>query len=129
MRNLEKVFGKDVRVCDRTALILDIFNQRAATHEAALQVNISSTSIMILKTINCFCMRIMSMLHFKVALAQMEYQLPRLTRMWSHLERQAGGQVKGMGEKQIEVDKRILRDQVSLILRTASMCILILIIV
>jgi len=49
----------------------------------------------------------------KVALAQMEYQLPRLTRMWSHLERQAGGKVKGMGEKQIEVDKRILRDQVS----------------
>ena len=49
---------------------------------------------------------------FKVALAQMEYQLPRLTRMWSHLERQAGGRVKGMGEKQIEVDKRILRTQV-----------------
>lgn len=84
LRNLEKVFGGDVRVCDRTALILDIFNQRAATHEASLQV----------------------------ALAQMEYQLPRLTRMWSHLERQAGGRVKGMGEKQIEVDKRILRDQI-----------------
>ncbi|KAH9758836.1 Hflx-type G domain-containing protein [Citrus sinensis] len=83
LRNLEKAFGGDVRVCDRTALILDIFNQRAATHEAALQV----------------------------ALAQMEYQLPRLTKMWSHLERQAGGQVKGMGEKQIEVDKRILRTQ------------------
>ncbi|XP_021759912.1 uncharacterized protein LOC110724763 [Chenopodium quinoa] len=87
LRNLEKVFGKDVRVCDRTALILDIFNQRAATHEAALQV----------------------------ALAQMEYQLPRLTRMWSHLERQAGGRVKGMGEKQIEVDKRILRDQIGVL--------------
>ena len=42
----------------------------------------------------------------------MEYQLPRLTRMWTHLERQAGGMVKGMGEKQIEVDKRILRDRV-----------------
>ncbi|KAH0896464.1 hypothetical protein HID58_046032 [Brassica napus] len=84
LRNLEKAFGGDVRVCDRTALILDIFNQRAATHEAALQV----------------------------ALAQMEYQLPRLTRMWTHLERQSGGQVKGMGEKQIEVDKRILRTQV-----------------
>lgn len=38
LRNLEKAFGGDVRVCDRTALILDIFNQRAATHEAALQV-------------------------------------------------------------------------------------------
>ncbi|KAF7848760.1 hypothetical protein BT93_L1584 [Corymbia citriodora subsp. variegata] len=87
LRNLEKAFGGDVRVCDRTALILDIFNQRAATHEAALQV----------------------------ALAQMEYQLPRLTRMWTHLERQAGGQVKGMGEKQIEVDKRILRTQIGIL--------------
>ncbi|KAL5557969.1 hypothetical protein UlMin_034180 [Ulmus minor] len=87
LRNLEKVFGKDIRVCDRTALILDIFNQRAATHEAALQV----------------------------ALAQMEYQLPRLTKMWTHLERQAGGQVKGMGEKQIEVDKRILRTQIGVL--------------
>lgn len=85
LRNLEKIFGGDVRVCDRTALILDIFNQRAATREAFLQVS----------------------------LAQMEYQLPRLTRMWTHLERQAGGQVKGMGEKQIEVDKRILRDQIA----------------
>ncbi|CAM8974770.1 unnamed protein product [Rhodiola kirilowii] len=84
LRNLEKALGGDVRVCDRTALILDIFNQRAATHEAALQV----------------------------ALAQMEYQLPRLTKMWTHLERQSGGQVKGMGEKQIEVDKRILRTQI-----------------
>lgn len=46
-------------------------------------------------------------------MAQMEYQLPRLTKMWTHLERQSGGQVKGMGEKQIEVDKRILRTQVS----------------
>lgn len=87
LRNLEKVFGGDVRVCDRTALILDIFNQRAATHEASLQV----------------------------ALAQMEYQLPRLTKMWTHLERQSGGQVKGMGEKQIEVDKRILRNQIGVL--------------
>ncbi|KAK2452347.1 GTP-binding protein OBGC, chloroplastic [Trifolium repens] len=88
LRNLEKVFGGNVRVCDRTALILDIFNQRAATHEASLQV----------------------------ALAQMEYQLPRLTKMWTHLERQSGGgQVKGMGEKQKEVDKRILRDQISVL--------------
>ncbi|XP_058725335.1 uncharacterized protein LOC131596629 [Vicia villosa] len=87
LRNLEKVFGGDVRVCDRTALILDIFNQRAATHEASLQVS----------------------------LAQMEYQLPRLTKMWTHLERQSGGQVKGMGEKQIEVDKRILRNQIGVL--------------
>ncbi|KAF7048874.1 hypothetical protein CFC21_057533 [Triticum aestivum] len=85
LRNLEKSFGGGVRVCDRTSLILDIFNQRAATHEAALQVT----------------------------LAQMEYQLPRLTKLWTHLERQSGGQVKGMGEKRIEVDKRILRTQVS----------------
>ncbi|TKY57673.1 GTPase HflX [Spatholobus suberectus] len=87
LRNLEKIFGGDVRVCDRTALILDIFNQRAATHEASLQVS----------------------------LAQMEYQLPRLTKMWAHLERQAGGKVKGMGEKQIEVDKRILRNQIGIL--------------
>ncbi|XP_019458772.1 PREDICTED: uncharacterized protein LOC109358784 [Lupinus angustifolius] len=87
LRNLEKVFGGDVRVCDRTALILDIFNQRAATHEASLQVS----------------------------LAQMEYQLPRLTKMWTHLERQSGGKVKGMGEKQIEVDKRILRNQIGVL--------------
>ncbi|CAN1314559.1 GTPase HflX [Linum perenne] len=45
----------------------------------------------------------------------MEYQLPRLTKMWSHLERQAGGKTKGMGEKQIEVDKRILRNQIGVL--------------
>ncbi|CAI7849432.1 unnamed protein product [Closterium sp. NIES-53] len=83
LRNLEKEFGGDVRVCDRTALIIDIFSQRANTKEATLQVQ----------------------------LAQLEYQLPRLTRMWTHLERQAGGMVKGMGEKQIEVDKRIIRER------------------
>uniref|UniRef100_M0ZWL6 GTP-binding protein hflx n=1 Tax=Solanum tuberosum TaxID=4113 RepID=M0ZWL6_SOLTU len=94
LRNLEKAFGGDVRVCDRTALILDIFNQRAATREASLQA---------------------SPLLLSVSLAQMEYQLPRLTRMWTHLERQAGGQVKGMGEKQIEVDKRILRTQIGVL--------------
>ncbi|XP_020574274.1 uncharacterized protein LOC110020492 isoform X2 [Phalaenopsis equestris] len=87
LRNLEKAFGGETRVCDRTSLILDIFSQRAATHEAALQVS----------------------------LAQMEYQLPRLTKMWTHLERQAGGKVKGMGEKQIEVDKRILRTQIGIL--------------
>jgi GTP-binding protein HflX len=85
MRNLERALGKEgVRLCDRTALILDIFSQRARTREGKLQVE----------------------------LAQAEYQLPRLTRMWSHLERQSGGgQVKGMGEKQIEVDRRLLRNQ------------------
>jgi len=85
MRNLERALGKlGVRLCDRTALILDIFSQRARTREGKLQVE----------------------------LAQADYQLPRLTKMWSHLERQGGGgQVKGMGEKQIEVDRRLLRNQ------------------
>ncbi|KAG6493625.1 hypothetical protein ZIOFF_048618 [Zingiber officinale] len=100
LRNLEKALGGDVRVCDRTALILDIFNQRAATHEAALQACTQALTYTYLG-------------YMEVSLAQMEYQLPRLTKMWSHLERQAGGKVKGMGEKQIEVDKRILRTQIS----------------
>ena len=47
-----------------------------------------------------------------MALAQLQYQLPRLTRMWSHLERQAGGRVRGMGEKQLEVDKRLMRTRI-----------------
>lgn len=55
-------------------------------------------------------------------LARVEYQLPRLTRMWNHLERQVGGSgskgaVKGMGEKQIEIDKRLLRKKISSIKR------------
>ncbi|PRW33541.1 GTP-binding hflX isoform A [Chlorella sorokiniana] len=86
LRNLEKALGESVRLCDRTALILDIFSQRAATREGKLQVE----------------------------LAQSEYQLPRLTRMWTHLERQSGsGQVKGMGEKQIEVDRRLLKGRMA----------------
>ena len=48
----------------------------------------------------------------QVALAQLQYQLPRLTRMWSHLERQAGGKSRGMGEKQLEVDKRLMRTRI-----------------
>ena len=86
LRNLERALGGSVRLCDRTALILDLFSQRAATREGQLQVQ----------------------------LAQAEYQLPRLTRMWSHLERQTGGaagRVRGMGEKQIEVDRRLLRSK------------------
>lgn len=85
LRNLERALGgTQRRLCDRTALILDIFSQRAATKEGQLQVE----------------------------LAQAEYQLPRLTRMWTHLERQSGsGRVKGMGEKQIEVDRRLLRSK------------------
>ena len=89
-RNLSRVLDDRVSVCDRTNLILDIFSQRARTAEGQLQVE----------------------------MARLEYQLPRLTRMWTHLERQAGGSggsgaVKGMGEKQIEIDKRLLRDRVA----------------
>lgn len=86
-RELEKEFGEKIRVLDRTALILDIFAQHADTHEGSLQVE----------------------------LAQYEYRLPRLTRAWTHLARQAGGGgkagggsvgLRGPGEKQLEVDRR-----------------------
>jgi len=87
-RNLERKLGAKIRLCDRTALILDIFSQRAQTAEGQLQVE----------------------------MAQLEYEMPRLTKMWSHLERQSGsGAVKGMGEKQIEIDKRLLRERKSLL--------------
>ncbi len=88
-RELELFFGNEVRVLDRTALILDIFAQHAITREGALQVE----------------------------LAQYEYRLPRLTRAWTHLARQAGGGggrsgsvggvgLRGPGETQLEVDRR-----------------------
>jgi len=86
-RELETIFGEDVKVVDRTALILDIFAQHAHTREGKLQVE----------------------------LAQLEYRLPRLTRMWTHLARQAGGRaggatggvgLRGPGETQLEVDRR-----------------------
>lgn len=81
-RTLEKELA--VQVLDRTALILIIFGQRARTREGRLQVE----------------------------LAQVEYDLPRLTRQWGHLSRQRGGtQQRGEGEKQIEVDRRLLRRQ------------------
>jgi len=48
----------------------------------------------------------------QVEYASMEYQLPRLIKMWTHLERQAGGKSRGMGEKQIEVDRRLLRSRI-----------------
>src|SRR5438270_10486344 len=81
-RNLENVL--EVEVLDRTALILIIFGQRAHTKEGRLQVE----------------------------LAQVEYDLPRLARQWSHLSRQKGSvQQRGEGEKQIEVDRRMLRRQ------------------
>jgi GTP-binding protein HflX len=81
-RNLEKAL--EVKIVDRTALILDVFARRAQTHEGRLQVE----------------------------LAQLQYRLPRLTRMWTHLSRQAGGSggggvgVRGPGETQLEVDRR-----------------------
>ena len=87
-RNLEEALGEDVKVLDRTALILDIFARHAHTHEGALQVE----------------------------LAQYEYRLPRLTRQWTHLARQAGGGaarggvagvgLRGPGETQLETDRR-----------------------
>jgi GTP-binding protein HflX len=88
-RELEEIFGDDVRVIDRTALILDIFAQHANTREGTLQVT----------------------------LAQYEYRLPRLTRQWTHLVRQAGGSasarggvgLRGPGETQLETDRREIR--------------------
>src|SRR5947199_7981999 len=81
-RTLERAL--ETQVLDRTALILIIFGQRAHTREGRLQVE----------------------------LAQVEYDLPRLARQWSHLSRQKGSvQQRGEGEKQIEVDRRLLRRQ------------------
>ena len=83
-RNLEKI--TEVKVIDRSALILDIFAGRARSREAKTQVE----------------------------LAQLEYRLPRLTRQWSHLERQAGGiGTRGVGETQLEIDRRIVRNRIS----------------
>lgn len=81
-RNIEREF-KDVKIIDRSALILDIFTMHAKTREAKTQVQ----------------------------LAEAEYHLPRLTRQWTHLERQAGGigMRGGPGETQIEIDRRLLR--------------------
>jgi len=95
-RDLEEEFGNSIRVIDRTTLILDIFGQHAQTREGKLQVE----------------------------LAQYEYLLPRLTKAWSHLARQAGGGggrtgnsggvgLRGPGETQLEVDKRRIRTKIS----------------
>jgi GTP-binding protein HflX len=94
-RELEKRFGENIKVLDRSALILDIFAQHARTHEGALQVE----------------------------LAQYEYRLPRLTRQWTHLARQAGSSgarggtggvgLRGPGETQLEVDRREIRSIIS----------------
>ena len=86
LRNIEKVV--ECKVLDRTNLILDIFAQRAQTSYARTQVE----------------------------LAQCQYLLPRLTRMWTHLERQKGGiGLRGPGETEIETDRRIIRDKISLL--------------
>lgn len=85
-RNVEQVL--ECKVLDRTRLILDIFAKRAQTAHAKVQVE----------------------------LAQYEYLLPRLTRMWTHLEKQRGGiGMRGPGEKEIETDRRIIRDRISLL--------------
>lgn len=86
IRNLEKAI--EVKVLDRTNLILDIFAKRARTAHAKVQVE----------------------------LAQYQYLLPRLTGMWTHLERQRGGiGLRGPGETEIETDRRIIRDKISLL--------------
>jgi len=86
VRNYYKL-TESLKVIDRTALILDIFTQHARTREAKTQVE----------------------------LAHLQYMLPRLTRMWTHLERQMGGigTRAGAGETQIEVDRRLVRDRIS----------------
>lgn len=95
-RELEKIFGDDIKILDRTALILDIFALHAQTREGKMQVE----------------------------LAQLEYRLPRLTRLWTHLARQAGGRaggssggvgLRGPGETQLESDRREIGHRISLI--------------
>ena len=83
-RNLEKIFG--CKIFDRTALILEIFGQRARTREGKMQIE----------------------------LAQLKYLLPRLTRFWSHLSRQRGstGSIGGEGESQLEADRRKISERI-----------------
>ena len=86
LRNIEKIL--DCKILDRTNLILDIFAQRAQTSYARTQVE----------------------------LAQCQYLLPRLTRLWTHLSRQKGGiGMRGPGETEIETDRRIVRDKIALL--------------
>lgn len=97
-REIEKVLGEEIKVIDRTALILDIFAGHASTREGSVQVE----------------------------LAQYEYRLPRLTRAWTHLARQAGGRaggasggvgVRGPGETQLEVDRREISRRIAFLKR------------
>ena len=87
LRNIERIFER--KILDRNNLILDIFASRARTHDAKLQVE----------------------------LAQYQYLLPRLTRMWTHLDRQKGGGIglRGPGETQIETDRRIVQQKIALL--------------
>lgn len=86
LRNIQRVL--EVKVLDRSNLILDIFASRAKSAQARTQVE----------------------------LAQLQYMLPRLTRMWTHLERQRGGiGMRGPGERQIETDRRLILDKISLL--------------
>jgi GTP-binding protein HflX len=86
LRNIERELG--CKILDRTILILDIFASRARTSHAKTQVE----------------------------LAQLQYMLPRLTRMWTHLERQKGGiGMRGPGETQIETDRRIIQTRIALL--------------
>ena len=85
LRNISKYF-QGIKVIDRTNLILDIFAKRARTAHSKVQVE----------------------------LAQCQYMLPRLTGLWTHLERQKGGiGLRGPGEREIETDRRIIRDKIS----------------
>jgi GTP-binding protein HflX len=87
LRNLEKEIGKPI--LDRPGVIIEIFSQHARTKESKTQV----------------------------ALARLQYILPRLTHFWSHFERQRGGMPgsRGMGEKQIEVDRRLVKDRITIL--------------
>ena len=88
LKNVERIFNGKCKILDRSNLILDIFASRAQTAQARTQVE----------------------------LAQYQYLLPRLTRMWTHLERQKGGiGMRGPGETQIETDRQIIRDKISLL--------------
>jgi len=85
-RNLSEILGQNVKVLDRTELILDIFAQRARTREGKIQVE----------------------------LAQLQYMLPRLAGLWTHLSRQRGGiGSRGPGEQQLEVDRRRVMEKIS----------------
>jgi GTPase len=87
IKNIQNIAGENIKILDRTGLILDIFSKHARTKESKTQIE----------------------------LARLQYLLPRLTRAWTHLERQIGGigMRGGPGETQIEIDRRLIRNQIS----------------